>query len=104
MLYSDMPVIIPLLATAYLLTIYLLLMLARRTLKSSQYMTNSLTDAYAPYIQPEPVTQTDEVERWSLRLRTVAPLRKREWNAVASNELPPTATQPKKGQESKALY
>jgi len=33
MTYSDMPVIIPLLATGYLLTIYLLLILAQRTTK-----------------------------------------------------------------------
>ncbi|HEY9636597.1 MAG TPA: hypothetical protein V6D14_24570 [Coleofasciculaceae cyanobacterium] len=68
MTYSDMPVIIPLLATGYLLTIYLLLMLAQRTLKSSGYMANSVTDAYAPYMSTEHATQTDEVERWSLRV------------------------------------
>lgn len=69
MIYSDMPVIIPLLATGYLLTIYLLLTLAQRTLKSSSYVANSLTDAYAPYLPTEQVPQTDEVERWSLRLQ-----------------------------------
>lgn len=67
MIYSDMPVIIPLLATGYLLTIYLLLTLAQRTLKSSSYMTNSLTDTYTPYLPTELVSQTEEVERWSFR-------------------------------------
>lgn len=69
MIYSDMPVIIPLLATGYLLTIYLLLTLAQRTLKSSSYIANSLTDAYAPYLSTEQASQIDEVERWSLRLQ-----------------------------------
>lgn len=42
-----MPIIIPLLATGYLLTIYLLLMLAEWTMKSSRYVANSMSDAYA---------------------------------------------------------
>jgi hypothetical protein len=36
MAYADMPVIIPLLAAGYLLTIYLLLILAQRTVKRGQ--------------------------------------------------------------------
>ena len=36
MAYADMPVIIPLLATGYLLTIYFLLILAQRTVKRGQ--------------------------------------------------------------------
>lgn len=100
MVYNDMPVIIPLLATGYLLTIYLLLMLAQWTMKSSRYVANSLSDAYAPYL-PEDVPQKDHVERWSIRVQgyttthylnapensTAAWLGKRE--AVASRELAP---------------
>lgn len=65
MSYTGMPVIIPLLATGYLLTIYLLLMLAERTTKSSRYVANSLTDAYASYVATDPVAKKEEVERWS---------------------------------------
>jgi hypothetical protein len=66
MFNTDMPVIIPLLATGYLLTIYLLLMLAQRTTKGSRYVANSAVDAYAPYVATEQSSKTDEVERWSL--------------------------------------
>ena len=66
MFNTDMPVIIPLLATGYLLTIYLLLMLAQRTTKGSRYVANSALDAYAPYVATEQSSKTDEVERWSL--------------------------------------
>jgi hypothetical protein len=100
MVYNDMPVIIPLLATGYLLTIYLLLMLAQWTMKSSRYVGNSLSDAYAPYL-PEDVPQKDDVERWSLRVQrypttrylnapenaTAALLGKRE--VVAARDLAP---------------
>jgi hypothetical protein len=100
MVYNDMPVIIPLLATGYLLTIYLLLMLAQWTMKSSRYVANSLSDAYAPSL-PEDVSQKDDVERWTLRVQryptarylnvpensAVALLGKR--GAVASRELAP---------------
>ncbi|HBB31817.1 MAG TPA: hypothetical protein DDZ80_12930 [Cyanobacteria bacterium UBA8803] len=48
MIYNDMPVIIPVLATVYLLAIYLLLIVAQRTIKSSRYLANSLTDACGP--------------------------------------------------------
>lgn len=65
MIYNDMPVIIPLLATGYLLTIYLLLTLAQRTLKSSGYATPSMSDSYAPYLPTESSVTTDEVKRWS---------------------------------------
>jgi hypothetical protein len=34
MIYRDMPVFIPLLATGYVLMVYLLLMLAQRAIKS----------------------------------------------------------------------
>lgn len=36
MIYHDIPLIIPILATGYVLTIYLLLILAERTTKSSR--------------------------------------------------------------------
>jgi hypothetical protein len=49
----DMPVIIPVLATGYLLTIYLLLMLAQRTIKNSQYINNSLADTYGGSLPTE---------------------------------------------------
>lgn len=65
MIYNDMPVIIPLLATGYLLTIYLLLTLAQRTIKSSGYATQAMTDTYAPYVPTESSSPTDEVKRWS---------------------------------------
>jgi hypothetical protein len=77
MTYIDMPVIIPILATGYLLTVYLLLMLAQRTTKSSQYATHSITtDAYASYVPTDRALQIDEeVERrWSLRLGKAASL------------------------------
>ena len=65
MTYNDMPVIIPLLATGYLLTIYLLLILAQRTLKSSRYVADSVTDTYASYVPTEPAPYTDNVEQRS---------------------------------------
>jgi hypothetical protein len=65
MVYNDMPVIIPLLATGYLLTIYLLLMLAQWTMKNSRYAGNSLSDAYASYLPTEEASQKDQVERWA---------------------------------------
>lgn len=86
MMYNDMPVIIPLLATGYLLTIYILLMLAQRTIKSSRYVANSLTDAYASYMPTEQAYKKDEVERWSRSVSSATPTSKRD--AVASKELP----------------
>ncbi|MBW4649718.1 MAG: hypothetical protein KME06_13660 [Kastovskya adunca ATA6-11-RM4] len=59
MTYGDMPVIIPLLATGYLLTIYLLLMLAQRAIKPSPYSSNSFSDIYSDYLPSEPAAQTD---------------------------------------------
>ncbi|MEQ8752456.1 MAG: hypothetical protein RID09_02905 [Coleofasciculus sp. G1-WW12-02] len=47
MIYTDMPLIIPVLATVYLVAIYLLLMAAQRTKKSSHYLANSFSDVYA---------------------------------------------------------
>lgn len=43
--YSEMPLIIPVLATGYLLTIYLLLMLAERTAKGARYVANQRVSA-----------------------------------------------------------
>lgn len=59
MTYGDMPVIIPLLATGYLLTIYLLLMLAQRAIKPSQYSSSSVPDIYRDYLPSESAAQTD---------------------------------------------
>jgi hypothetical protein len=67
MFNTDMPVIIPLLATGYLLTIYLLLTLAQRTTKGSRYVANSGVDAYAPYVGTGQSSKTDEVARWTLQ-------------------------------------
>lgn len=86
MAYNNMPVIIPLLATGYLLTIYLLLTLAQWTMKSSHYAANSLSDAYAPYLSTEANPQKDDVDRWSLRnLSILAPSMKHE--VTASQEM-----------------
>lgn len=62
MIYTDMPVIIPALATIYLLTIYLLLILAQKTIKSTRYLADSLTDAYAPYVSTESTSSEDDLE------------------------------------------
>lgn len=64
MIYNDMPVIIPLLATGYLLAIYLLLMVAQRTIKNSQYIANSVTEAYT-HLSTEQTSQSqvDESDR-----------------------------------------
>jgi len=72
MIYNDTAVIIPLLATGYLLGIYLLLMLAQRTIKSSRYFRNSWKDAYANYVTNESLGQTTQVERWSPRASEAA--------------------------------
>lgn len=65
MIYTDMPLIIPVLATVYLVAIYLLLMVAQRTKKSSQYLANSLTDIYATSagLTPNATSSRDEVEQ-----------------------------------------
>ncbi|NEO29381.1 MAG: hypothetical protein F6K36_02795 [Symploca sp. SIO3C6] len=63
MVYQDTAVIIPLLATAYLLAIYLLLMVAQRMIKGSRYATSSFRDAYANYGTTEQVGSNDEVDK-----------------------------------------
>ncbi|HBY76735.1 MAG TPA: hypothetical protein DEG47_06970 [Cyanobacteria bacterium UBA11148] len=63
MIYTDMPLIIPVLATVYVLTIYLLLIIAQRTIKSSGYLANSLSDGYVPYLSTDPTPPDEEVER-----------------------------------------
>lgn len=59
-----MPLIIPALATIYLVAIYLLLMVAQRAKKSSQGLANSLTDVYVTPVElgSNPTATTDEVE------------------------------------------
>lgn len=74
MAYNDMPVIIPLLATGYLLTIYLLLILAQRTTKNSQYAANSVTETYTDYLPQKDISQVDKVELWPLRLQRLTPV------------------------------
>jgi len=94
--YNDMPVIIPVLATGYLLTIYLLLILAERATKTSRYVADSFTDAYIPSGATESAPRIDEIERWSFRVSGAGPfglgLAQRDLgqrDEVASNELPP---------------
>jgi hypothetical protein len=74
MFNPDMPVIIPLLAAGYLLTIYLLLMLAQRTTKGSRYVANSVVDAYTPCVATEQSSKTNGLERWSLHASQSASL------------------------------
>ena len=62
MTYNDMPVIIPVLATAYLLTVYVLLILAERTAKSSRYIANSVTSHVIPYTATDSTLQSNEVD------------------------------------------
>lgn len=62
MIYTDMPIIIPVLATIYLLTIYLLLTVAQRKLNNSRYFAKSLTDAYLPYISVDYTVLEEELE------------------------------------------
>lgn len=95
MIYIDMPVIIPVLATGYLLTIYLLLTLAQRTIKNSRYVDNSLTDAYAPYVSTEQIPQTDDVEGWSFQVSRAT--------SLASEELPHPVAQPPKVKEASSV-
>jgi hypothetical protein len=102
MSYTTMPVIIPLLATGYLLTVYLLLMLAQRTVKSSGYAPNSFTDAYAHAPTDQP-SQADKVERWALRVSQAAPLGLAKQEATASQELSSTASSPQKVQQASSL-
>ena len=68
MIYMTMPVIIPVLAAGYLLTIYLLLTLAQRTIKNSRYLGSALTDAYAPYVSTKETPQSIEGEGWTLQV------------------------------------
>lgn len=65
MIYTDMPLIIPVLATVYLVAIYLLLMVAQRTKKSSHYLANSFSDIYATSVglASNTTSTTDEVEQ-----------------------------------------
>ena len=63
MTYNDMPVIIPVLATAYLLTVYVLLILAERTAKSSRYIANSATEGGGAYVSPDSISPGNELEK-----------------------------------------
>lgn len=55
-----MPLIIPLLATGYLLTIYLLLMLAERTAKTNPYLT-SYVGQNVPYTKVNSMITDDSL-------------------------------------------
>ncbi|MCP2728949.1 hypothetical protein [Limnofasciculus baicalensis] len=63
MTYNDMPVIIPVLATAYLLTVYVLLILAERTVKSSRYIANSATEGGGHYVSADSISGGNELEK-----------------------------------------
>lgn len=67
MVYKDMPIIIPLLATGYLFTVYLLLMLAQWTMKKSRYAANSMSDAYA-HSASEDALKQKQAQRWSFQV------------------------------------
>lgn len=67
MIYNNTALIIPLLATGYLLGIYLLLILAQRTIKNSRYFTNAWKDAYANYVAKDSLRQTPQVDNGSSR-------------------------------------
>lgn len=88
MIYISMPVIIPVLAAGYLLTIYLLLILAQRTIKTSPYVDSSLKDAYTPYVSKCETPQTNEGEGWSLQVSGAA--------SVSSEELSSSVATPPK--------
>jgi hypothetical protein len=91
----DMPVIIPVLATGYLLTIYLLLMLAQRTIKNSQYINNSLADTYGGSIPTDHNSQIlDEGEELSYPMRG---------NASFSPERPSTVSATTNVQEASSM-
>lgn len=92
MAYNDMPVIIPLLATGYLLTIYLLLILAQRTTKNSRYAANSLSETYSRYLPIQENLKLDKVERWPLRLQRLTPIGEATPVAEAKRELPQRET------------
>lgn len=95
MICMDMPVIIPILATGYLLAIYLLLMLAQRTINHSQYVGNSLKDASTSCGLTEQLSQIEEVEQWSLGVASAA--------SLVPKELSPPASSPSKIQEASSV-
>lgn len=97
-----MPVIIPLLATGYLLTVYLLLMLAQRTVKNSGYVANSFTDAYA-HVPPDQASQTDKVEQWAFSVSQATGFGLAKQDVTPSEELAPAASSPQKVQQVSSL-
>ena len=97
-----MPVIIPLLATGYLLTVYLLLMLAQRTVKGSGYVTNSFTDAYA-HVPTDQASQIDKVEQWDLSISQATSFGLAKQDFTPSEEIAPAASPPQKVQQVSSL-
>jgi hypothetical protein len=95
MIYMNMPVIIPVLAAGYLLTIYLLLTLAQRTIKNSRYVDSSLTDAYVPCVSTNDTPQTDESNGWSRPIGSMT--------SIASEDLQPSIASAQKVQEASSL-
>lgn len=95
MIYMNMPVIIPILAAGYLLTIYLLLTLAQRAIKNSRYVDSSLTDAYVPYVSTNDTPQADEGNGWSRPIGSMT--------SIASEDLQPSIAPSQKVQEASSL-
>ncbi len=60
MTYGDMPVLILLLASGYLLTIYLLLILAERTTKNGRYVASEGSNISFPPSTPTTYIQSSQ--------------------------------------------
>lgn len=64
MIQNHTALIIPLLATGYLLGIYLLLTFAERTIKSPHYLATSWRETYTNYLPTEQARQRDSLRDW----------------------------------------
>ena len=73
MLYIDMSLMIPLLATGYLITIYVLLTLAQRVQRSPRYFTNPIKNALATRFPAESESKVNQVKGWSQRSQRESP-------------------------------
>lgn len=60
--YNDMPVIIPILATGYLLIVYILLILAQWTAKNARYLANSATASVITYGARDSTLQSNDID------------------------------------------
>jgi len=64
MIQNHTAIIIPLLATGYLLGIYLLLTLAERTIKSHHYLATSWQETYTHYLPTKQSQQIENLRDW----------------------------------------